>query len=65
MRERPSPAVSTYTLAVVATAAAVAIRWFVDPWLHAHLALVSIFPAVGAAVWYGGWRTALLSAILG
>lgn len=56
---------SAYLLAIVVTTAAVGARWVLDPWLGDDLALVSLFAAVAAAVWYGGWRPALVAAIAG
>lgn len=56
---------SAYLLAVVATTAAVGARWLLDPWLGDDLTLVTLFGAVAAVVWYGGWRPALFTALVG
>ena len=52
-------------VAIAATAAAVGLRWLLDPMLGDTLPLVTLFGAVACAVWVGGWRPALLSAVLG
>src|SRR5512143_901049 len=64
MRDRLPSAVSGL-LAVLATAAAVAVRWLLDVWLHEQLPLVTLFAAVATAVWFGGYRPALLVTLLG
>lgn len=56
---------TSYLLAVVATAAAVALRWLLDPILGAHIPLVTLFGAVAFAVWLGGYRSALAVVALG
>jgi PAS domain S-box-containing protein len=55
----------TYALAITAFAAAVLLRYLLDPWMGAALPLVTLFGAVAAAVWVGGYRPAILVAILG
>jgi PAS domain S-box-containing protein len=55
----------SFVLAVLLTIAAVALRWMIDPWLGDSLPLVTVFGAVAAAVWLGGWGPGLLSAISG
>jgi PAS domain S-box-containing protein len=47
------------------TAGAVAIRWLLDPWLGERFSLVTLFPAVAAGVWIGGYRAGMIPAILG
>ena len=56
---------TTYALAIVALGAAVLIRYLLDPWMGDALPLVTLFAAVAAAVWIGGYRPAILVAILG
>ncbi len=60
--ERPAV---TYALAILATLAAIVLRWVLDPILHDALPLVTLFGAVAAAVWVGGYRPALVAALLG
>jgi PAS domain S-box-containing protein len=54
-----------YSLALAALAAALLLRWLLDPLLGDHLPLVTLFGAVAAAVWLGGSRPALLVMVLG
>jgi PAS domain S-box-containing protein len=54
-----------YLFAGTAAGAAVAIRALLDPWLGDALPYVTVFGAVGFMVWYGGYRPAMLAAILG
>jgi PAS domain S-box-containing protein len=54
-----------YCVALAAVAAAVFVRWMIDPWLGVHLPLVTLFAAVAVAVWFGGYRPALLAMTLG
>jgi PAS domain S-box-containing protein len=56
---------SGYVIAVLSTALAVAVRGVLDPWLGEALPLVTLYGAVAAAVWFGGWRPAVLAAALG
>lgn len=65
MREWMPRQVLGYFLAIVVTAAAVVVRWLLDPWLSDHLPLVTLYAAVGAAVWLAGYRPALVTALLG
>jgi PAS domain S-box-containing protein len=65
MRRRRLTKVLAYPLAVAITAAAVALRWLLDPWLGEHLPLVTLFAAVAALVWLGGPGPAALAAVLG
>jgi PAS domain S-box-containing protein len=55
----------TYGIAIAATAAAVLVRWLLDPWLGDNLPLVTLFGAVAFASWIGGYLPAILVAILG
>ena len=54
-----------YVFAVVFTGAAVAVSWLVDPWVGERLALVTLPAAVAASVWLGGYRPAVIAAVLG
>jgi PAS domain S-box-containing protein len=65
MREKlPSVALS-YAVALAAALAAVAVRALLDPLLGNSLPLVTLFAAVAAAVWFGGYLPALASALVG
>jgi PAS domain S-box-containing protein len=54
-----------HVLAAVALAAAVLMRWLLDPLMGDALPLVTVFGAIAAAVWLGGYRPALAVVILG
>ena len=54
-----------YLIAVAALAAAVFVRWLLDPVIGDSLPLVTLFGAVAAAVWVGGALPAAVAAILG
>src|SRR5947207_2537216 len=54
-----------YGVALLATAGAVLVRWLIDPWLGDSLPLATLFGAVAIAVWFGGYRPALLAVVLG
>jgi signal transduction histidine kinase/ActR/RegA family two-component response regulator len=63
---RPLLATSAaYGGAIAAVCAAIFLRWFLDPWLGAAVAYVTLFGAVAIAVWFGGWGPAALSAAFG
>jgi PAS domain S-box-containing protein len=55
----------TYGLAVVAVAAAVLLRWLLDPVMGDTLPLVTLFGAVAAAAWVGGYGPALVVTFVG
>ncbi|HVH29864.1 MAG TPA: PAS domain S-box protein, partial [Vicinamibacterales bacterium] len=56
----------SHALGIAALAAAVLLRYLLDPWLGNALPLVTLFGAVAAAVWLGGgYRPAIVVAILG
>ena len=57
--------ISRYVVAVSCVAAAFFIRWLLDPLLDNNFAFLTMYGAVAVAVWYGGWRPALLAALLG
>jgi len=46
-------------------ALAVAVRWLLDRWLGDSLALVTLYGAVAAAVWIGGYTQGVATAIVG
>ena len=54
-----------YLISIAALAAAVLIRWLLDPVIGDSLPLVTLFGAVAAAVWVGGALPATAAAILG
>lgn len=54
-----------YALGLVALAIAVILRWLLDPLMGDALPLVTLFGAVAAAVWLGGYRVAIPVALLG
>ena len=58
-----APAV--YALSLVALAAAILLRYALDPWMGPALPLVTTFGAVAAAVWIGGLAPAIIVTILG
>jgi PAS domain S-box-containing protein len=57
--------VTSYGVALVALGAAVLLRWLLDPLMGDALPLVTLFGAVAAAVWVGGYRPAVVNTILG
>jgi PAS domain S-box-containing protein len=57
--------VFAYLIAFTAVAAAVVLRWLLDPVLGNSLPLVTLFGAVAAAVSLGGYRPAIVAAVLG
>jgi PAS domain S-box-containing protein len=57
--------VKAYALGIAALAVAVLLRWLLDPLMGDSLPLVTLFGAVAAAVWLGGYRPAILITILG
>ena len=54
-----------YTLGFVAVFIAVVLRWVLDPLMGDALPLVTLFGAVAAAVWLGGYRVAIPVALVG
>jgi PAS domain-containing protein len=57
--------VVAYGLTLLAVAAAVLIRWLLNPIMGDTLPLVTLYGAVAFAVWIGGWRPALVAVLLG
>ena len=54
-----------YAVAIAGLLAALLARWLLDPLMGDSLPLVTLFGAVAAAVWVGGYRPAIVVAILG
>ena len=57
--------VSDILVAVTASAAAVFIRWLLDPWVEDQFVFATLFCANAIAAWYGGYRSGLLAAAVG
>lgn len=55
----------TYSLGFAALVLAVLIRWALEPLMHDSLPLVTVFAAVAAAVWLGGYRVAIPVTLVG
>jgi PAS domain S-box-containing protein len=55
----------TYAVGFLAVAAAVLLRWVLDPLMGDALPLVTLFGAVAAAVWLGGYQLAIPVTLLG
>jgi PAS domain S-box-containing protein len=62
---RPLSAPAAYALALAALLVAVLLRYALNPWMGDALPLVTLFGAVAAAVWMGGYGPAILVTILG
>jgi PAS domain-containing protein len=58
-------ALATYALAITAVVVAVLLRYLLDPWIGNALPLVTLFGAVAAAVWVGGYGPAIVVVLLG
>lgn len=56
--------ITRYAVALGFVTAAVLLRWLMDGWLGDSLALVTLYGAVALAVWFAGYRAALLAASL-
>ena len=56
---------TAFAIALAALAAAVLLRWLLDPLMADALPLVTLFGAVAAAVWVAGVAPAIVVAILG
>lgn len=65
LRSRLHSTVAVYLLAIIAMAGAVVLRMWLHPWLGYQVPVVTLFAAVAAAVWLGGYRPAMLVAVLG
>src|SRR6185503_11001103 len=57
--------VPAYALSLLVLAGAVLLRWLLDPLMGNSLPLVTLFGAVAAAVWVGGYQPALLVTLVG
>src|SRR4026207_2577978 len=57
--------IKAYVVGIVALAVAVLLRWLLDPLMGDALPLVTLFGAVAAAVWMGGYRPGTVVASLG
>ena len=56
---------SMYVFSIGVLVAAVLLRYALDPWMGDSLPLVTLFGAVAAAVWIGGYGPAILGALAG
>ena len=59
------PPATGYVLSFLALAAAIALRWLLDPLLGETVPFITLFGAVAAAVWLSGLRAALAVALVG
>ncbi|HEX6283824.1 MAG TPA: DUF4118 domain-containing protein, partial [Pyrinomonadaceae bacterium] len=59
------PSVKSYTLGLIAVVLAVLLRWALDPLLGNAFPLVTLFGAVAAAVWLGGYPLAIFVTLVG
>jgi K+-sensing histidine kinase KdpD len=57
--------IGAYGIALVVTAGAILLRLLLDPILGDTLPLVTLFGAVAAAVWFGGYGPAAVPTVLG
>lgn len=64
MTEARGP-VTRYVVALGMMALAVLLRWLLDPWLGTNLGFLTVYGAVPCAVWFSGWRPAVLASVLG
>jgi PAS domain S-box-containing protein len=65
MRDEPRRVILGYAIAALAVAAAVLLRWLLDPLLGAQFSLTTLYGAVAVVAWYDGYRPALLAVVLG
>ena len=65
MNSRFRQHVLPYLVAVAATAGVILVRWLLDPLVGSQYPYVTIFGAVAAVVWYGGYRPATIASVLG
>jgi signal transduction histidine kinase/ActR/RegA family two-component response regulator len=66
LRHRPDAARKyTYLAAVALAVCAVLLRYFLSPWLGGGSRYATLFGAVAIAVWMGGWRPGVVTAVLG
>jgi PAS domain S-box-containing protein len=64
-RQRMNRTIVNHAWTVAAVAAAVLLRWLLDPLIGDKLPLVTLFGAVAAAVWLSGYRAAIAAALVG
>ena len=57
--------VKNYAIGLAAVVLAVALRWALDPLMGDALPLVTLFGAIAAAVWMGGYRVAIPVTVIG
>ena len=65
MRARVRRMHTAYALGLITVVVAVLLRWLLDPVMGDSLPLVTLFGAVAAAVWIGGYRVAVPVTIIG
>jgi signal transduction histidine kinase/CheY-like chemotaxis protein len=66
LKDRPGAArFYSYIGAVALAVCAVLVRYFLLPWVSTGLLYTTLFGAVAVAVWMGGWRPGVLTAVLG
>jgi PAS domain S-box-containing protein len=58
-------ALASYGLGFLGIAAAILVRWLLDPWLENDLVVATMFGGIAVAVWIGGWRPAAVAALVG
>ena len=56
---------TAYTLTIGIVAVCVGVRYLLDPWMGGSLPLVTLFGAIAAAAWLGGYRPALIATLAG
>ena len=61
----PRSPVVAYAIALAALFTAIAARFLLDPWMGDSLPLVTLFGATAIAVWVGGYRPAIVAALVG
>src|SRR4030095_14530179 len=54
-----------YSVALLSVGGALLVRWLLDPVLGNNLQLLTFYGAVAIAVWFGGWRPAIVASVLG
>jgi PAS domain S-box-containing protein len=52
-------------VALLSVGGALLVRWLLDPVLGNNLQLLTFYGAVAIAVWFGGWRPAIVASVLG
>ncbi|HLW65486.1 MAG TPA: PAS domain S-box protein [Gemmataceae bacterium] len=65
MDRRLSLELRGYLIAILSVALAVLVRRLVDPLLGDQLPFVTLFCALAVAVWFGGYRPAVLASVVG